>query len=98
MRAPWMPMRIATYSVLIESELKLRLFVLTRFLHANRYPLRSKTLQRGRATSGPPYSAGVAMTVGWLTVSRASTISSTRNAASTSANNTKAAVNEPPDA
>jgi hypothetical protein len=31
-------------SVLIESERKLYLFILTRFLHANRYPLRSKTL------------------------------------------------------
>jgi hypothetical protein len=31
-------------SVLIESEPKLQILVLTRFLHANRYPLRSKTL------------------------------------------------------
>jgi len=31
-------------SVLIESEPKLWILVLTRFLHANRYPLRLKTL------------------------------------------------------
>jgi hypothetical protein len=31
-------------SVPIESEPRLNLFVLTRFLHANRYPLRWKTL------------------------------------------------------
>ena len=31
-------------SALIESELKLQILVLTRFLHANRHPLRSKTL------------------------------------------------------
>jgi hypothetical protein len=31
-------------SVLIESEPKLLILVLTRFLHANRYPLRLKTL------------------------------------------------------
>src|SRR5262245_58141464 len=32
------------YSVLIESEPKLWILVWTRFLHANRYPFRSKTL------------------------------------------------------
>jgi len=32
------------FSVLMESEPRLWFFVLTRFLHANRYPLRSKTL------------------------------------------------------
>jgi hypothetical protein len=36
--------RMRAGSVLIESERKLYLFILTRFLHANRYPLRSKTL------------------------------------------------------
>jgi hypothetical protein len=33
-------------SVLIKSELKLQILALTRFLHANRYPLRSKALYR----------------------------------------------------
>ncbi|XIA65570.1 hypothetical protein ACFIOY_04550 [Bradyrhizobium sp. TZ2] len=37
-------------AVLIKSEPKLWILVLTRFLHANRYPLRSKTLQ----TVAPP--------------------------------------------
>jgi hypothetical protein len=32
------------FSLLMESEARLYDFVLTRFLHANRYPLRSKTL------------------------------------------------------
>src|SRR5690348_6524536 len=41
-RCAW---RRARASVLIESEPKLQSLVLTRFLHANRYPLRLKTLQ-----------------------------------------------------
>src|SRR4051794_35747112 len=35
-------------SVLIESEPRLQMVVLTRFLHANRHPLRSQTLCSGR--------------------------------------------------
>jgi hypothetical protein len=35
-------------SALNESEPKLWILVLTRFLHANRYPLRSKTLRKPR--------------------------------------------------
>src|SRR6185437_1236887 len=37
-------LRPGAFSVPIESEPKLQDLVLTRFLHANRYPLRSKTL------------------------------------------------------
>jgi len=36
--------RASALSVLIESEPKLQILVLAHFLHANRYPLRSKTL------------------------------------------------------
>jgi hypothetical protein len=36
--------RARAFSVPIESERRALLFVLTRFLDANRYPLRSKTL------------------------------------------------------
>jgi hypothetical protein len=35
---------VRAFSVLIESEPRLWFFGLTRFLHANRYPLRLKTL------------------------------------------------------
>jgi hypothetical protein len=38
------PAELRAFSVPIESERKLYLFILTRFLHANRYPLRRKTL------------------------------------------------------
>jgi hypothetical protein len=40
-RPGWRP---NAFSVPIESERRLYLFILTRFLHANRYPLRWKTL------------------------------------------------------
>jgi hypothetical protein len=36
--------RTGAFSLLMESEARLYDFELTRFLHANRYPLRSKTL------------------------------------------------------
>jgi len=36
--------RASALSVLIESEPKLQILFLAHFLHANRYPLRSKTL------------------------------------------------------
>ncbi len=49
---------VQSFSVPIESERRLQLFVLARFLYANRYPLRWKTLQRiEKRYASPPLRA-----------------------------------------
>jgi hypothetical protein len=51
-------------SVLIDSEPKLQILVLTRFLHANRYPLRSKTLWTFRSVVSAGQSVRVRIPAG----------------------------------
>src|SRR5882724_1923216 len=55
--------RLKPFSVPIKSERRLYSFVLTRFLHANRYPLRSKTLYIFKSAGNlPPFSASLIRT------------------------------------